>query len=117
MYVDNCVTSLDTIEEVESFIEQSKEMMLSANFDMRGWKYNEVKSTFHQDAVESPAHEGNVSVLGLEWNTEHDTLICAHKDVFDVFPVTKRSILSSTNQLFDPLGMLSTVTIRFKILM
>ncbi|GBM70492.1 hypothetical protein AVEN_49570-1 [Araneus ventricosus] len=25
MYIDNCVTSLDTIEEVESFIEQSKE--------------------------------------------------------------------------------------------
>ncbi|GBM03008.1 hypothetical protein AVEN_14522-1 [Araneus ventricosus] len=117
IYVDNCVTSLDTIEEVESFIEQSKEIMLSAKFDLRGWKYNEAKSTFHQDAVEAPAHEGNVSLLGLEWNTEYDILKCAHKDVFDVIPVTKRSILSSANQLFDPLGMLSPVTLRFKILM
>ncbi|GBM13717.1 hypothetical protein AVEN_251265-1 [Araneus ventricosus] len=117
MSVDNCVTSLDTIEEVEAFIEQSEEIMLSAKFDLRGWKYNEAKSTFHQDAVESPAHEGNVAVLGLEWNTEHDILRCAHKDVFDVIPVTKRSILSSANQLFDPLGMLNPVTLRFKISM
>ncbi|GBM09392.1 hypothetical protein AVEN_184095-1 [Araneus ventricosus] len=76
MYVDNCVTSLDTIEEVESFIEQSKEIILSAKFDLRGWKYNEAKSTFHRDAIESPAHERNVSVLGLEWNTEADALRC-----------------------------------------
>ncbi|GBO35810.1 hypothetical protein AVEN_24542-1 [Araneus ventricosus] len=98
MYVDNCVTSLDTIEEVESFIEQSKEIMLSAKFDLRGWKYNEAKSTFQRAAVESPAHEGNVSVLGLAWNTEHDILRCAHKDVFDAIPVTKRSILSSAHR-------------------
>ncbi|GBM48009.1 hypothetical protein AVEN_34345-1 [Araneus ventricosus] len=90
MYVDNCVTSLDTIEEVEFFIEQSKEIMLSAKFDLKGWRYNEAKSKFHRAAVESAAHEGNVSVLGLEWNTEDDALRCAHKeDVFDAIPVNK----------------------------
>ncbi|GBM45057.1 hypothetical protein AVEN_98900-1 [Araneus ventricosus] len=118
MYIGNCVTSLDTIEKVESFIEQSEEIMLSAKFDLRGWRYNEAKSTFHRDALESPAHEGNASVLGLEWKTEDDTSKCSHEnDVFDAIPVTKRSILSSANHHFDPIGMLSLVTLRYKILM
>ncbi|KAF8793905.1 hypothetical protein HNY73_001936 [Argiope bruennichi] len=118
MYVDNCVTSLDSIEEVEAFIEHSKEIMMSAKFDLRGWRFNKDKSTFHRTGEKSPAHEENVSVLGLEWNPEDDTLRCAYKkDVFEAIPLTKRSILSSANQLFDPLGILSPVTVRFKILM
>ncbi|GBN68123.1 hypothetical protein AVEN_224635-1 [Araneus ventricosus] len=92
--------------------------MLSAKFDKRGYRYNEAKPTFRRVAVESPAHEGNVSVLGLEWNTEDDTLKCAHKeDIFDAIPVTKTLILSSANQLFGPLGMSSPVSLKFKILM
>ncbi|XP_055950987.1 uncharacterized protein LOC129985100 [Argiope bruennichi] len=118
MYVDNCVTSLDSIEEVEAFIEHSKEIMMSAKFDLREWRFNKDKSTFHRTGEKSPAHEENVSVLGLEWNPEDDTLRCAYKkDVFEAIPLTKRSILSPANQLFDPLGILSPVTVRFKILM
>ncbi|KAF8768453.1 hypothetical protein HNY73_021271 [Argiope bruennichi] len=92
--------------------------MMSAKFDLRGWRFNEVISTFHRTGEESSAHEENVSVLGLEWNSEDDILRCAYKqDVFDAIPLIKRSILSSANQLFDPLGILSSVTLKFKILM
>ncbi|XP_055933001.1 uncharacterized protein LOC129963022 [Argiope bruennichi] len=105
-------------EEVEAFIEHSKEIMMSVKFDLRGCRFSKDKSTFHRTGEKSPAQEENVSVLGLEWNPEDDTLRCAYKkDVFEAIPLTKRSILSSANQLFDPLGILSPVTVRFKILM
>ncbi|KAF8766344.1 hypothetical protein HNY73_019417 [Argiope bruennichi] len=106
------------MEEAEAFIEHSTEIMMSAKFDLRGWRFNEDKSTFHLTGEESPAHEGNVSVLGLEWNPKDDTLRCAYKHgFFNAIPLTKRSTLSSANQPFDPLGILSPVTLRFKILM
>ncbi|GFS83231.1 uncharacterized protein NPIL_660691 [Nephila pilipes] len=91
--------------------------MLSAKFDLRGWRHNENESTFHRPNVESPLHEEIVSVLGLGWNTGEDTVRYLHKeDVFDSLPVTIRSIPSTTNQQFAPLGILSSVTLRFKIL-
>ncbi|GFT98861.1 DUF5641 domain-containing protein [Trichonephila clavipes] len=40
MYVDNCVASVNTIGELNSFIKVSKELMASAQFDLRGWKHN-----------------------------------------------------------------------------
>ncbi|KFM74861.1 hypothetical protein X975_18449, partial [Stegodyphus mimosarum] len=40
MYFDNCVTSCKSKEELMNFMSQSKEIMLLACFDLRGWIYN-----------------------------------------------------------------------------
>ncbi|XP_073963074.1 uncharacterized protein [Choristoneura fumiferana] len=36
-YVDNCVTSLESEQEAQIFIEEAKRVMLEAKFDLRGW--------------------------------------------------------------------------------
>ncbi|XP_073962937.1 uncharacterized protein [Choristoneura fumiferana] len=36
-YVDNCVTSLESEQEAQIFIEEAKRLMLEAKFDLRGW--------------------------------------------------------------------------------
>ncbi|GFX71109.1 DUF1758 domain-containing protein [Trichonephila clavipes] len=41
MYVNNSVASVNTIGELNSFIKVSKELMASAQFDLRGWKHNQ----------------------------------------------------------------------------
>ncbi|XP_046145659.1 uncharacterized protein LOC123988944 [Osmia bicornis bicornis] len=39
-YVDNCVTSLNSIDHLNKFIADSRKAMELANFDLRGWEYN-----------------------------------------------------------------------------
>ena len=40
LYVDNCVTSLDSVEEMRRFKEESTEMQASAKMDLRLWEHS-----------------------------------------------------------------------------
>ncbi|GFS81635.1 uncharacterized protein TNCV_2440591 [Trichonephila clavipes] len=39
-YVDNCVTSFETEEKLQKFIVESKILLSSAHFNLRGWQSN-----------------------------------------------------------------------------
>ncbi|GFY43188.1 integrase catalytic domain-containing protein [Trichonephila inaurata madagascariensis] len=39
-YVDNCVTSVDDHEELEKFVEESKTILSTAKFELRGWEHS-----------------------------------------------------------------------------
>jgi len=54
-------------------------------------------------------------MLGLRWHPSSDEFSFAVKTEV-AQPITKRSILSRTTQLYDPLGWLVPVVIRTKIL-
>ena len=62
-YVDNCITSVDSLGELNSFMSQAKDIMNSGGFDLRGWEYT-------HDASEKNA----TLVLGLLYNKESDTI-------------------------------------------
>lgn len=40
-YVNNCVISLPNEEALSTFIQEAKEIMAQASFDLRGWAYTE----------------------------------------------------------------------------
>ena len=40
MHVDNCVASVNNIEELNTSIEVSRELMASTQFDLRSWRHN-----------------------------------------------------------------------------
>lgn len=126
MYVDNCVTSLDSVEELNTFIKESKEIMLLGKFDLRGWVWNKIHdsdseehSLRSENLIENELNEEEISVLGLKWNVITDELSCDTKDILEVENgfLTKRSILSIANRIFDPIGFLSPVTLIPKLLM
>jgi hypothetical protein len=56
-------------------------------------------------------------VLGMLWNTETDELSFIDKPIPVAAYVTKREILQQTSRVYDPLGILSPVTIRAKIML
>ena len=60
-----------------------------------------------------------MNVLGLYWNTTEDRICFKPKslDSTSSSVVTKRSILQDSSRVYDPLGILSPVTIRAKLLM
>jgi hypothetical protein len=127
MYVDNCVASVNSISELDTFILQSKQIMSDARFDLRGWRYNSKSLSLPHEELESPSQnfqsmeekEDCVAVLGLNWNIREDIISCCVKE--DCNPecqtLSKRSILSQANKIFDPLGFISPVTLVPKILM
>ncbi|XP_053391236.1 uncharacterized protein LOC128554048 [Mercenaria mercenaria] len=56
-------------------------------------------------------------VLGMRWDTESDVLLYPAKNIPTTKIITKRDILQHTSRLYDPLGLLSPVTIRAKLLL
>lgn len=108
MYVDNCVASLNSAEELNTFISESKEIMTSAKFNLRGWKHTSLIDRNPQLDVSSDEPEEIVSVLGLNWNPKRDTLSFDVKLEPKLLP-SKRNVLSSMHKLFDPLGFTSPV--------
>lgn len=107
LYVDNCVTSLNSHWELETFICGAKEVMADGLFKLRGWEYtsqvNECSTT---------------KVLGLEWNKKEDTLTVSFVPKSNELKhLTKREILSIAQRIFDPLGFLSPITVYPKVLL
>ena len=68
-----------------------------------------------------PLHSGEQKILGVCWNVGDDQLHFGFADIAhqarQVEPtVTKRNVVSIVGRFYDPLGFLSPIVIRFKIL-
>ena len=61
-----------------------------------------------------PPERGERSLLGLGWNTERDTLRVVVPEEKTV--MTKRGVLAKLAKLYDPLGLVSPITLSGKII-
>ena len=62
---------------------------------------------------------GETKVLGVKWNPSMDSLVFDFNDVFAQVSnsePTKRNVVGAASKFYDPLGVVSPVTIRFKAL-
>ena len=62
--------------------------------------------------------QGVHKVLGVQWNVTQDDFLFNIGEVaatIEDFKPTKRNVVSATAKLFDPLGIVSPVTILFKM--
>ena len=81
-------------------------------------KINREESINCNDSSNEPNHTRKV--LGINWDLETDTIIFYfHELVNEAFslPMTKRFILKISAKVFDPLGLISPITIQFKMLL
>ena len=66
----------------------------------------------------SEASEGIHKILGVEWNPRKDVFVFSIEEVakhMATLQPTKRNVVALTARIFDPLGVLSPVTVRFKV--
>ena len=116
LYMDNIISGCEIEEESLHYYTTTREIMKEANFNLRSWATNSCKEkTLADNMFDS---ETNVNILGLRWDTHNDTVTVAKRQItIDGVQITKRSMLQSTSKQFDPLGWLSPVTIRAKLLL
>lgn len=91
-YEDNCVTSVDSSEELSKLVQEASDPMSSGPFELREWtsNYSDDSCTFKKFSIKS-----EVSLLGLLWNREKDELFCNIKPIsIPSKKITKRTLLS-----------------------
>ncbi|XP_011859350.1 PREDICTED: uncharacterized protein LOC105556848 [Vollenhovia emeryi] len=122
-YVDDIFGGGDFISEAQEIAKQTNQLCMAGGFPLHKWVSN------NPDVLQSiPTNKQNgSSFFQIENHTMTNALGLCWKPLTDTFHftmeltstslITKRSVLSSIAKLFDPLGLISPVIIKAKILM
>ena len=124
LYVDDSTSGFYIVFAAFDFYLKAKSVMHNAGFDLLKWASNsselinkiEMNETHHFTTIEKNSTR---KVLGITWNIKSDEISFDFSDlVAEVFEriTTKRSILSISSKIFDPLGLLSPITTQLKLL-
>ena len=114
LYVDNLVSGCDSEEAAIQYFTLSRSILSSAGFNLRSWSSNcsLLQTTASQHKVAE--HNNPVKVLGMLWNTRVDSIQLSPCTVSPL-AVIKREILRWSSTIFDPLGLISPVTISARL--
>ena len=124
LYVDDLLSGGATVEEAKELKEKAIEIFEDATFTLHKWQSNEPQleessvspekeGTFAKQQLGEP-QAGGSSLLGLGWNKESDEVIVFFPD-WQAAP-TKRGVLRKLASIYDPLGLVSPVTLAGKCL-
>ncbi|GFT86273.1 integrase catalytic domain-containing protein [Trichonephila clavipes] len=116
MFVDNCVASVDSSEELESFQRDSTELLALGKFDLRGWRHSDIESNFDFQDNQQKSDPEEILVLRLMWNVKEDTFSISYRETESKEEVTKRIILLLAHRYFDPIGFTCPITLITELL-
>ena len=135
LYVDDSANSFDNLQVAIEFYEKSKACLKDANFELRKWATNNCDAQKYIDQNRDPNKELNDSetnveslyrssnsyrkVLGLNWKKDSDEFVFDLEVIYDAaknLHVTKRNILHIATIYFDPLGLITPITLQLKLL-
>ena len=91
--------------------------MSNAGMNLRAWTSNNKALQTQADLDKGLDSDVNVRILGLRWDPTKDEMSFAERNIPILEVVTKRTILRYSSQIYYPLGPLSPVTVRAKILL
>ncbi|XP_050684778.1 uncharacterized protein LOC126979511 isoform X3 [Leptidea sinapis] len=124
-YVDDYLSGSSSVEEAIHQCREVIAVLQSAQYNLRKWHSNsvEVMQHFHgincdtQGSVDLSYNFNEISkTLGLNWKLFNDTfsftINLKHTDI-----ISKRHILSTIAQIFDPLGLVAPCIVESKIIM
>ncbi|XP_074649062.1 uncharacterized protein LOC141904377 [Tubulanus polymorphus] len=114
-YVDNLLTSVMSEVDALSYYQSSNKILNDAGFHLRQWASNskQVSDAAKIDEIQYPTEE--VSVLGMSWNTRTDLISLSQAQLVTTTTNTKRSVVSQTASVYDPLGLAGPVIALAKI--
>ena len=120
LYVDNLISGCDSEQQLMDYYTQSRCIMNQAKFNLRSWSSNSQRLRARAERDQTSDSSTCVNLLGLRWNTLDDKLGFIPKR----FPsltssplTTTRDILRDSAQIYDPLGLLTPITVKAKLLL
>lgn len=122
-YIDDLITGSNSKDELLKIQKEVSLILNSAGFQLRKWLSNDLNLLQAIDSykdldcnvLQVGEDEGN-KTLGLLWKPVSDTINYSVSDTLDNNQTTKRTILSTICQIFDPLGLLGPILIKSKLL-
>ena len=123
-YVDDCLVSVATVEQAQTFAKDLKNLLLQGGFSLKKWASNYHEALFKlpeddlapsvQNLNFGSADEHEQRVLGVVWKPQDD--VFSFKVEVAKRTETKRGILSVISSVFDPLGFAAPVLITGRLL-
>ncbi|XP_011503659.1 PREDICTED: uncharacterized protein LOC105366798 [Ceratosolen solmsi marchali] len=121
-YVDDIFGGADTPQELQETALQLQYLCMAGGFPLAKWhsSHRDILTAINADKTQDSVIEFDdckTKILGLQWSPQEDkftflTMVSADMDCF-----TKRKILSDIAKIFDPLGFVSPVVIKAKLLL
>lgn len=117
-YVDDMLTGAQTEVELRYIQRSVAEALMKGGFHLRKYRSNlPLELDCSDDNKDSLVISNATSTLGIGWFPTSDEIYFPIEPLSADDVITKRSILSSTFKIFDPLGLLSLCTIKPKMLL
>ena len=126
-YVDNYLDSYDCLEQASKLVSDIIKIHEIGNFRMRDFVSNSGKLTEtipkdrlsdSNDIALGQADNAYEKILGIIWDFRKDVIKYNLKLPQDIpLKFTKRNVLSIAMSVYDPLGLISNITIESRILM
>ncbi|KAK3752266.1 hypothetical protein QZH41_002643 [Actinostola sp. cb2023] len=108
-YVDDIAGSKLQESEAKQVTKDIDTILAKGQFEIKAWHSN------HKDIDQSDGEE-SVDLLGHRWDKKHDTFSFKKNEIVSRHEhLTKRNCLAILAQLWDPLGLVSPVTVKFRI--
>ncbi|KAJ8720880.1 hypothetical protein PYW08_006345 [Mythimna loreyi] len=119
-YMDDLLSGHHTLQEAKQLQKDLIDLLKSGGFNLRKWSSNKTElldGVSTTDEVFDFRHQESTKTLGLRWHPTEDQFTFQSKiNVLSSKTVTKRSLLSDISKIFDPLGWLSPITTKLKLL-
>ena len=124
-YVDDGLPSVETKQEAILLHHQLQDLFNRGGFKLHKWDSNssEVLNSISPEirTMKTTFNLGNsdtfVKTLGMEYNSNQDHFRFSSTNLsVEGLDITKREVLSDSAKIFDPLGLISCVTIVAKII-
>ena len=119
-YVDDYCNSEETVSNAMDTVTTASQIMTEAGMELRKWQSNEPEVMKHCKAI-SPSTDvtkDERKVLGMHWKSSEDYLYYIPKapKQFPLKYISKRMIIGSAAKLHDPIGFISPVVIKAKMM-
>lgn len=123
-YMDDLLTSVDSQAEAVEIFHELTEILNSAKFELRKWSSNDVNLLNYIDSQNVSSNESfvlyhnqkDLKTLGIIWDAQQDKLKFNINLTINKNKITKRTILSTVAQIFDPLGLIGPAVIKAKLI-
>ncbi|XP_026462793.1 uncharacterized protein LOC113365450 [Ctenocephalides felis] len=114
-YVDDLITGADTLPQLKTIKQNLLKILNQAKFNLR--KFNSNHVAFQSEDYIVNFSEKQIKTLGMVWNSYSDKFAYTTDSITISNKISKRTILATTAQIYDPLGLLAPVVIIPKLIM